>query len=136
MYTHKIISKEVENGVLVLGVEFTDGADVVTEGVTPSDEAGLKHWIKARLDSLNSLKAMESLKIDDVIDLEDPVVAEQTTEETAKAEWESNYAKLQRAEDMKKLATNTAQALTAEELEAMEGLAQLVKATFKIEYLN
>lgn len=94
MYTHKIISKEVENGVLVLGVEFSNGTDVVTEAVKPSDAVGLKRWVKARIASLNSLKELESLNIDDVVDTSEAVTADtRTTQEIAKDEWFVKYRK-------------------------------------------
>lgn len=73
MFTHKIISKEFENGVLVLGVEFTDGVKVITEGVKPQDETGFKYWLKSRLASLNSLNDLEQVTVNTSVDLSDPV---------------------------------------------------------------
>jgi len=69
MFTHKIISKEFENGVLVLGVEFTDGVKVITEAVKPQDEEGFKYWLNQRLISLNSLTTLESVVVGSGIDL-------------------------------------------------------------------
>lgn len=73
MFTHKIISKEFENGVLVLGVEFTDGAKIITEAVKPQDEAGFKYWVKQRLNSLNSLTELEKVDVNTSVDISDPV---------------------------------------------------------------
>lgn len=74
MFTHTIISKEFENGVLVLGVEFTDGVTVITEAVKPQDEDGLKYWLKQRLASLNSLNQLENIAVGDSIDLSEEEV--------------------------------------------------------------
>ena len=137
MYTATIVNKERVNGILVVGVTFTDGTNSVTENVSPQDEAGFNHWVKSRVTSLNSMSAFEAADNKDVaLDLSEPVVAEQTEEEIAKYNWEVNFAKLQKAEGMKTLAAATGQAMTEEEVEAMAGLALLVKSTFKIEYLN
>lgn len=86
MFTHKIISKEFENGVLVLGVEFTDGVKVITEGVKPQDEAGFKHWLTSRLASLNSLTELEKININDSVDVSTPADT-RTQEEKDKALW-------------------------------------------------
>lgn len=92
MFTHKIISKEFENGVLVLGVEFTDGVKTITEGVKPQDEAGFKYWLQSRLTSLNSLAALETVTINTSVDLTDPVVVK-TQAELDKEEWFSDFYK-------------------------------------------
>jgi hypothetical protein len=86
MYTHKIISKEFENGVLVLGVEFTDGTKTITEAVKPQDEAGFKYWLQQRLTSLNSLSNLEKVAVNTSVDVTDPVVVK-TPEEIAEEEW-------------------------------------------------
>lgn len=92
MFTHKIISKEFENGVLVLGVEFTDGLKIITEGVTPQDEVGFKYWLTDRLESLNSLTELEKITVNSSVDLSEPVVIK-TQAEIDKATWFADYNK-------------------------------------------
>lgn len=72
MFTHKIISKEFENGVLVLGVEFTDGTKTFTEAIKPQDEVGLKYWLKQRLASLDGLDSLENITVGEAVDLTEP----------------------------------------------------------------
>ena len=135
MYTATIVNKERVNGILVVGVTFTDGTNSVTENVSPQDKAGFDHWVKARVASLNSMSEFEAEDNKDVVlDLSEPVLKVEENKE--KTEWEANFAKLERAESMKKLAAATGQEMTKEEIAAMDGLAKLVKATFKIEFLN
>jgi len=101
MFTHKIISKEFENGVLVLGVEFTDGTRVITESIKPQDEAAFKTLIESRLLSLNSLVELEKVNINDVIDTT-PVAApdKRTPAERARAKWEGQYSRLIQAQKL------------------------------------
>ncbi len=90
MYTHEIISKEFENGVLVLGVKFTDDVSgkVVTEGVKPQDKAGFEYWLKSRLTSLNSLDELGEVEIGASIDLSEPAVVDTRTQaEKDRDEW-------------------------------------------------
>jgi hypothetical protein len=94
MFTHKIISKEFENGVLVLGVEFTDGVKVITEGVKPQDEAGFKFWLKSRLSSLNSLTELEKVNINEAVDVSEPApVDTRTQDEKDRDIWITKYLK-------------------------------------------
>jgi hypothetical protein len=95
MFTHKIISKEFENGVLVLGVEFTDGVKVITEGVKPQDEVGFKHWLTSRLASLNSLADLEKVTVNSSVDL---VVTPPTQAELDKELWFAKYEELEKLE--------------------------------------
>lgn len=88
MFTHKIISKEFENGVLVLGVEFTDGVKTITEAVKPQDEAGLKYFLEQRLISLNSLNELEKVTVNSSIDLTKPVVVPEPNDAYLKARYE------------------------------------------------
>lgn len=97
MFTHKIISKEFENGVLVLGVEFTDGVKVITEGVRPQDEVGFKHWLKSRLASLNSLTDLEQVTVNSSVDLVDP---QPTQAELDKQAWFAKYFELEQLEKL------------------------------------
>lgn len=98
MFTHKIISKEFENGVLVLGVEFTDGIKVITEAVKPQDVAGLKHWIKSRLASLNSLNQLQTIVVGQSIDLSDTDIV-LTPEEIKQREYETSKFELIRLKE-------------------------------------
>lgn len=94
MFTHKIISKEFENGVLVLGVEFTDGTKTVIETVKPQDEHGFKHWLKARLTSLNSLTELEKVRINTTVDVSEPAPVDKRTQtEKDRDEWLVKYNK-------------------------------------------
>lgn len=104
MFTHKIISKEFENGVLVLGVEFTDGVTVITEAVKPQDEGGLKHWLRERLASLNSLAELEKVEINATIDpTEVPPVDKRTQAEKDEAQWFRQISKLRAFQELKAL---------------------------------
>ena len=94
MFTHRIISKAFENGVLVLGVEFTDGVKVITEIVKPQDEAGFKYWLNSRLTSLNSLVELEKVNINDTVDLSDSVPEDTRTQaEKDRDIWITKYLK-------------------------------------------
>lgn len=95
MFTHKIISKEFENGVLVLGVEFTDGVKTITEAVKPQDENGFKYWLKSRLNSLNSLNELEQVTVNSSVPLEDTAP---TQAELDKQLWFAKYDELDKLE--------------------------------------
>ena len=133
MFTHKIISKEFENGVLVLGVEFTDGVKVITEGVKPQDEVGFKYWLRSRLASLNSLTDLEQVSINDSIDLSEPDT--RTQAEIDKALWFAKYGELERLEEI--AAKNF---LTGVRITALNNKISTVKSYLddnaKVEYLD
>lgn len=129
MFTHKIISKEFENGVLVLGVEFTDGVKVITEIVKPQDEAGFKFWLKQRLASLNSLAVLETVTVNTSVDLTDPVIVE-TQAELDKKQWFKDYRKWV---SIKSNLIDTG-VLTGNETQVV-ALLNKVKADFKPAYL-
>lgn len=129
MYTHKIISKEFENGVLVLGVQFSNGDKVITEGVKPQDEAGFKYWLKQRLDSLNSLDKLGEVEVNTTVDLAEPADT-RTPQEIAKALWlERDYLKEQVDKAIAK------GYLTGTEPKVVQ-LNTWLKANFKPEYLG
>lgn len=130
MFTHKIISKEFENGVLVLGVEFTDGVKVITETVKPQDEEGFKYWLKSRLASLNSLNELEKVTVDSIVDLTEPVNA-RTQAEIDRDAWLEKYT---RWVNIKKNLIDTG-ILTGSEKQVTDYLAD-VKAGFKASYIN
>ena len=133
MFTHKIISKEFENGVLVLGVEFTDGVKVITEGVKPQDEVGFKYWLRSRLASLNSLTDLEQVSINDSIDLSEPDT--RTQAEIDKALWFAKYGELERLEEIALKGF-----LTGVKLTALNNKISTVKSYLdtnaKVEYLD
>jgi hypothetical protein len=130
MFTHKIISKEFENGVLVLGVEFTDGVKVITEAVKPQDENGFKYWLNARLESLNSLTELEKLNINDVPDTTPvPPVDKRTAEEKAQETWERQYARLEQAQKLVDLGVTEAVA-------KRDNMLGKVRTGYLPEYLN
>lgn len=94
MYTATIKSKvELEQG-LQITVDFTDGVKTITETVIPQDETGLRHWVKARLTSLNSIAELDTkYAVDAVIDLVEPVV-EKTQAQIDQDAWLVNYSRL------------------------------------------
>ncbi len=130
MFTHKIISKEFENGVLVLGVEFTDGTKTITELVKPQDEQGLKYWLAQRLDSLNSLNELEKVNINDVVDTTPiPPKDKRTEAEKAQAVWERQYSRLEQAQKLVDLGVTEA-------VNKRDNLLGKVRAGYLPEYLN
>jgi hypothetical protein len=133
MFTQKIISKEFENGVLVLGVEFTDGVKVITEAVKPQDEVGFKYWLRSRLASLNSLTDLEQVSINDSIDLSEPDT--RTQAEIDKALWFAKYGELERLEEIALKGF-----LTGVKLTALNNKISTVKSYLdtnaKVEYLD
>lgn len=132
MFTHKIISKEFENGVLVFGVEFTDGVKVITEAVKPQDEVGFKYWLRQRLASLNSLTELESVNVGDSVDPTEPVPVDNRTQaEKDRDAWLEKYAKWVR---IKTTLIDTG-ILTGSETQVQTFLAD-VKAGFKPAYIN
>jgi len=81
MFTATIIDKQKVDGILALTVRFTDGVDTLDETVKPQDEDGLKYFVKARLDSLNTSKKLETEdNIGRPIEI-DPVVPVETAEQ-------------------------------------------------------
>ena len=93
MFTHKIVKKEIVNNTLSFDFEFTDGVKTFVENIRPQDEVGLKHWLRSRLTSLNSLDGLETLNVGDSVVL-DEVVPELTPEEIKKREYEEAKYKL------------------------------------------
>lgn len=132
MYTAKIINKLEKQQGLELTVEFSNGTDTRTETVIPQDKAGFKHWVSARLTSLNTL---EELKAEDNLNqevvLEDPVVDTRTAAEIARDEWLVKYYKWVQ---IKKNLIDTG-VLTGDETAVTNYLAD-VKAGFKPAYIN
>jgi len=60
MFTATIIKKEKdEKGRLTITVRFSDDVDTLDEVVKPQDEDGFLHFVKERLNSLNTAKKLE-----------------------------------------------------------------------------
>lgn len=132
MFTHKIISKEFENGVLVLGVEFTDGTKTITESVKPQDEVGFKYWLRSRLASLNSLSQLETVNVGDSVDPTESVPVDTRTQaEKDRDAWLEKYAKWVR---IKTTLIDTG-VLTGNETQVQTFLSD-VKSGFKPAYIN
>lgn len=138
MFTHKIISKEFENGVLVFGVEFTDGTKTITEAVKPQDAAGFKHWLDARLTSLNSLAELELVNVGDSIET---AKQEPTEEELAKEAFETEKATWLKKKEVlstmiKDMEQGKSLGITPDETQVaiMKGLAEWVNGNMKQEY--
>ena len=96
MYTAKIENKSLDNGIYRVVVSFTDGVTVINDSCSPSDEFGLKFWIKSRLTQLNSAPVIDAtFPNGQVVDVSDPVVVPivQTPEEIAADKWMKQYTK-------------------------------------------
>lgn len=96
MYTAKIFDKSLVNGILRVQVEFNNGVESIFDSCTPSDEFGLKFWIKSRLTQLNSAPVIDAtFPNGQVVDVSDPIVVPvvQTPEEIAADKWMKQYTK-------------------------------------------
>lgn len=96
MYTAKIQNKTIENGILTVNVEFTNGVTTLIEWCKPQDEGGLKYWVKARLDALNSASDIYSKYSDgSTVDVSSTVVSPvvQTQAEIDRDKWLKKYNK-------------------------------------------
>ncbi len=130
MFTHKIISKEFENGVLVFGVEFTDGVTVITEAVKPQDEAGFKYWLRQRLVSLDSLVELEKVIVNTAVDpTEVPLEDSRPQAEKDKSTWERQMGKLMDAQKLVDLGV-------VEAVQKRDNLLDKVRTGYLPEYLN
>lgn len=73
MYTAKIINKEEIDNIFSITVEFTNGTKTIIEKVKPQDEDGFKHWVRSRLQSLETSEALQTAdNLGQVIDLSTP----------------------------------------------------------------
>lgn len=131
MFTHKVISKDIDSHGLVLGIEFTDGVKKFTESVRPQDENGLKYFLKQRLASLNSLNQLDAIKVGDVIDLsETPTYVDP---ETAKLqEYEAKKIELIRVKQEVELGLATQEELDAKVQEAVAAKEAIVADTVEV----
>lgn len=132
MYTATITNKVETPQGLEVTVEFSNGTNTQSEKVIPQDKAGFKHWVSARLSSLNTL---EELKAEDNVGqevvLDEPVVDTRTAAEVARDEWLVKYWKWVA---VKKNLIDTG-VLTGSETAVTNYLAD-VKAGFKADYIN
>lgn len=134
MYTAKIQRKDYINGAIRVFVEFTNGTEIYTESCIPQDENGFKHWVKSRLDTLNSASIIETNYLDgSTIDISDsvPISIELTVEEIARNEWIENYRKWLK---VKETLIDTG-VITASNPKAAALLAK-VKTDLKPEYID
>lgn len=96
MYTATIKKKTIDNGVLRVEVEFSDGVNSIVESCIPQDLDGLKYWVKSRLATFNGALSIDTtLGVNDTVDVSDPVVTPPTptAEEIARDAWLANYKK-------------------------------------------
>lgn len=132
MYTATITNKVETPQGLEVTVEFSNGTNTQSEKVIPQDKAGFKHWVSARLNSLNTLdelKAEDNIGQEVVID--DPVVDTRTQAEKDRDAWLAKYWKWV---NIKKNLIDTG-ILTGQETAVTNYLAD-VKAGFKADYIN
>ena len=132
MYTASIKSKELENGVLKVIVEFSDGVTTVEEWCKPQNWDGFKYWVKSRLETFNTGKDF-SLADGQAVDVSDPVVVPPTPTqaEIDRNEWFKQYAKWIKIKynliDTGIVAANAPQLVT---------LLDNIKTGFKASYLD
>lgn len=134
MYTAKIQRKDYINGAIRVFVEFTNGTEIYTESCIPQDENGFKHWVKSRLDTLNSASIIETnYLVGSTIDISDPVPIsiELTVEEIARNEWIENYRKWLK---VKETLIDTG-VLTGSEIKVLQ-LQNKVKTDFLSSYID
>lgn len=96
MYIATIKNKGLVDGRLRVQVEFSNGANTpILDFCDPSDENGLKYWVRGRLSQLNFSTEVDSKYPDGTeIKTSDQVVnPTPTEEEIARAEWFKNYMK-------------------------------------------
>lgn len=92
MFTAKIIKKEETEQGLKIYVDFSEGEKVFSEWIIPQDEDGLKHWVKSRLASLNSISELTvKYDIDSTIDVSEPEPVEKTQAQLDKEAWFAKY---------------------------------------------
>lgn len=133
MYTATIKKKTIDNGVLRVEVEFSDGVDSVIESCIPQDLTGLKFWVKSRLATFNGAKDIDTtLSVNDPVDVSDPVVTPYvpTQAELDEQEWIADYRKWVK---VKTTLIDTG-VLTGNEAPVL-ALQNKVKTNFKASYL-
>ena len=89
MYTAKIKSKTPENGLVLVEVEFTNGATTVTESIKPASYENLKDMVRSRLNALNSAAEIDARPIDEEIE----TAIARTQEEIDRDKWLVAYNK-------------------------------------------
>lgn len=94
MYTAKILNKIINDGVLTINVEFSDGVTTLVEWCKPQDEGGLKYWVKSRLDQLNAVPTLDSKYPDgQIIDVSETPAITKTQAEINRDNWILLYQK-------------------------------------------
>lgn len=137
MFTAKIKSTDSSEGVIKIFVDFTNGEKTFTEWCIPQDEAGFTHWVKSRIEAMNTAEILaEKLTAGDNINLVEPEVVEPTEEDIAFATWAVNNRALKNAEELVERSTKHGLEVDPELLAQVQGLAALVNSTFKAEYIR
>jgi hypothetical protein len=135
MYTAKVVKKEIDNGIVKVFVEFTDGVNSQTEWCIPQDRQGFNFWVKSRLAVFNTGKELQTDLVDGAdIDVSDtPVLPSQ--DELDKQTW---FAKYNELEILEKIASKNF--LTGARLTALNNKISNTKKylddNVKVEYLN
>jgi len=100
MWTAKLVYKKFENGKLVIGVEYTNGAEIIREDAVISNPTQtIKSIISARINQLNTLANQEKDLILGNVDLTpDPVPPAPvlTPEQIAQQQFKDDYLLWQR----------------------------------------
>jgi len=94
MYIAKKKNTEINEGIPKVYVDFTNGTNTFTEWCVPSDDVGLRFWVKSRLAVYNATPVINTTYADGaVIDVSDPVVTppELTPAEIARNTWLTKY---------------------------------------------
>lgn len=130
MYTAKITNKEMVDNRLQVTVEFSDGTHTLSETISPQDKDGFKHWVGARLASLETSKELqEEDNLNKEVVVEDPVVPP-TADELATREWFRNFGKMQEVGKLVDLGVFTGNEV------AITTLRNKLKNDFKPAYLD
>lgn len=133
MYTAKIKSKEIVNGIASVTVTFSDGTTTIDETCKPQDMDGFKYWVKSRLAAFNSVPDIQALQDGSEIDVSDPVVEPPTLTQAQidERQWFADYAKWLR---VKSNLVDTGVVPSSDT--QVQALLKKVKDNFKASYLN
>lgn len=98
MFTHQIITKKFESGILFVAVQFTDGEQSFTEWFSTqdgNDTGWIKRAIKRKLQNLDALSKQE---FSDQIDLtEEPAVV---VDQKPENQWAIGLSKLRQMQEL------------------------------------
>lgn len=130
MFTATLTNKQIlDNGAIQVTVTFSDGVTSVTETIVPQDKRGYEHWVRSRIESLNTSKELQE---EDNVNKEVvlPAEPEPTREEIDRAAWFKDLGLLERAQNLIDLGVipNTQP--------QVEALRTRLRSNLKAEYLN